>query len=81
MIARTVILCTFLTVFGITAARAECEIADAKLEEAVQHNPRFRGPANSQYVRDLRNLPDAAMTLRSYGRHEDSSGCSQISAN
>ena len=78
MIARTVILCTFLTVFGITAARAECEIADAKLEEAVQHNPRFRGPANSQYVRDLRNLRDAAMTLRSYGRHED---CERLLAN
>lgn len=54
------------------------EIADAKLEEAVQQNPRFRGPANSQYVRDLRNLRDAALTLRSYGRHED---CERLLAN
>jgi hypothetical protein len=78
MIARTVILCSFLTVLGITTASAECEIADAKLEEAVQQNPRFRGPANSQYVRDLRNLRDAALTLRSYGRHED---CERLLAN
>jgi len=56
---------------GIIEVRAECEIADAKLEEAILHNPRLRGPANSQSVRDLRTLRDAAFTLRSYGRHED----------
>ncbi|WP_041803021.1 PRC-barrel domain-containing protein [Rhodopseudomonas palustris] len=63
---------------GIAAARAECEIADARLEEAIQQNPRLRGPANSQSVRDLRSLRDAAFTLRSYGRHED---CERLLAN
>ncbi|QND72789.1 MULTISPECIES: PRC-barrel domain-containing protein [Tardiphaga] len=78
MVTRTAILCAFIAVGGITAASAECEIGDAKLEEAVQQNPRFRGPTNSQYVRDLRNLRDAALTLRSYGRHED---CERLLAN
>lgn len=76
--SKTVVLAAAMGLVGITAARAECEIADAKLEEAVQQNPRFRGPANSQYVRDLRSLRDAAMTLRSYGRHED---CERLLAN
>ncbi|MDP9085140.1 MAG: PRC-barrel domain-containing protein [Pseudomonadota bacterium] len=75
---KTVFLAAVIGMLGITAARAECEIADAKLEEAVQQNPRFHGPANSQYVRDLRSLRDAAMTLRSYGRHED---CERLLAN
>src|SRR3954447_6869930 len=56
---------------GVTAAMAECQIADAKLEEAILNKPDLRGPANSQIVRDLRNLRDAAFTLWSYGRHED----------
>lgn len=63
---------------GATQAAAECELADARLEEAIQNNPRFRGPANSQSVRDLRSLRDAALTLRSYGRHDD---CERLLAN
>jgi len=56
----------------VTQVKAEeCQIADAKLEEAVLKNPSLRGPANRQAVRDLRSLRDAAFTLRSYGRHED----------
>jgi sporulation protein YlmC with PRC-barrel domain len=50
---------------------ADCQIGDAKLEEAILQNPRLRGPANRQAVRDLRSLRDAAFTLRSYGRHAD----------
>jgi len=57
---------------------ADCQIADAGLEEAVLQNPRLRGPANRQAVRDLRALRDAAFTLRSYGRHED---CERLLAN
>ena len=56
---------------GVTAAMAECQIADAKLEEAILNKPDLRGPANTQIVRDLRNLRDAAFTLWSYGRHDD----------
>ena len=79
MIRRKVILvAALMAMVSVTAARAECQIADAKLEEAIQQNPRFRGPANSQYVHDLRSLRDAAMTLRSYGRHED---CERLLAN
>lgn len=53
------------------ATAADCQIADAKLEEAILKNPGLRGAANRQAVRDLRSLRDAAFTLRSYGRHED----------
>jgi hypothetical protein len=53
------------------AFAADCQISDAKLEEAVLHNPHLRGAGNRQAVRDLRSLRDAAMILRSYGRHED----------
>jgi len=68
---KSLFLAALIGTVGITEAKAECEIADAKLEEAIQQNPRLRGPANSQSVRDLRSLRDAAFTLRSYGRHED----------
>jgi hypothetical protein len=68
---KAVLLLVFMGAAGFTAAHAECQIADAKLEEAILQNPRLRGPANSQSVRDLRTLRDAAFTLRAYGRHED----------
>jgi hypothetical protein len=75
---KTVVLAAVIGTVGIMEAKAECEIADAKLEEAILQNPRLRGPANSQSVRDLRSLRDAAFTLRSYGRHED---CERLLAN
>lgn len=72
MKASTLVLAaTLLIGFANTGARADCQIGDAKLEEAVLQNPRLRGPANRQAVRDLRSLRDAAFTLRSYGRHDD----------
>ena len=60
-----------LGAFGITEVMAECQIGDAKLEEAILQNPKLRGPANSQSVRALRSLRDAAFTLWSYGRNDD----------
>src|SRR4051812_37310573 len=63
---------------GMTEAKAECQIADAKLEEAILKSPLLRNPANRQAVRDLRRLRDAAFTLRSYGRHHD---CERLVAN
>ena len=75
---RIMLIAALTGVVGVTEALAECEIADARLEEAIQQNPRLRGPANSQSVRDLRSLRDAAFTLRSYGRHED---CERLLAN
>ncbi|WP_445468053.1 PRC-barrel domain-containing protein, partial [Faunimonas sp. B44] len=50
---------------------AECNISDAKLEEAILHKPELRDPANRQMVRDLRSLRDSALILWSYGRHAD----------
>src|SRR5205085_3746470 len=50
---------------------ADCQIADAKLEEAILQTPNLRGPTHRQAVRDLRSLRDAALTLRSYGLHDD----------
>src|SRR3954462_8721863 len=68
---KAIVWAAIIWAVGFTGAKAECEIADAKLEEAISKNPRLRGPANSQSVRDLRTLRDAAFMLRSYGRHED----------
>src|SRR6187431_2351317 len=74
---RILLAAVFLGAAG-TAAMAACQIADAKLEEAILNNPNLRGPANRQAVRDLRTLRDAAFTLWSYGRHDD---CERLLAN
>jgi hypothetical protein len=69
---QAIFLLTAALVTGFaTGAHAECQVADAKLEEAILQKPDLRGVANRQIVRDLRNLRDAAITLWSYGRHED----------
>jgi sporulation protein YlmC with PRC-barrel domain len=60
-----------LSGFMLGQARAECQIADAKLEEAILHQANLRGSANRQSVRDLRRLRDAALVLQSYGRDAD----------
>jgi hypothetical protein len=65
-------------IFGIAEALADCQLADARLEEAILKNPKLRGPSNHQAVRDLRSLRDAAFTLRSYGRYDD---CERLLAN
>ena len=78
MTVRAMFMAALIGATGVTEALAECEIADARLEEGIQENPRLRGPANGQAVRDLRSLRDAAFTLRSYGRHED---CERLLAN
>ena len=67
-----------LSPLAAKAALADCQIADAKLEEAILQKPDLRGPANRQAVRDLRSLRDAAFTLWSYGRHAD---CERLLAN
>jgi PRC-barrel domain len=71
-----IVLC--LSIFGITEAAADCQLTDAKLEEAILKNPKLRGPSNRQAVRDLRSLRDAAFTLRSYGLYDD---CERLLAN
>jgi hypothetical protein len=74
----TIVAASFLTLLGATAARADCQIGDAKLEEAIAQKPQLRGPANRQTVRELRSLRDAAFVLWSYGRHDD---CERLIAN
>jgi hypothetical protein len=69
--ARILLAVALLSTLGVTQAMADCQIVDAKLEEAILQRPDLRGKANRQTVRDLRNLRDAAITLRSYGRHDD----------
>src|SRR5436305_3056730 len=66
-----VIAAIFLGALAMPAAHAECQIGDAKLEEAILQKPQLRGPANRENVRALRSLRDAAFTLRSYGRHDE----------
>src|ERR1700712_1840827 len=61
-----------------THVMADCQIADTKLEEAIQQKPDLRGPANRRSVKDLRSLRDAAFTLWSYGRFAD---CERLLAN
>src|SRR4051794_20655629 len=75
---KSILIVALLTGGGVSAARAECQIADAKLDEAILNKPQLRGPANRQAVRDLRSLRDAAFTLQSYGRHDD---CERLLAN
>jgi sporulation protein YlmC with PRC-barrel domain len=67
-----------LCAIGINEAAAECNIMDAKLEEAILQKPELRDRANRQMVRDLRALRDAAFILWSYGRHDD---CERILGN
>src|SRR3954453_2414305 len=76
--ANIVLTVALLSALGVTRAMADCQIADAKLEEAILQKPELRGPANRQSVRDLRSLRDAAFTLWSYGRHAD---CDRLLAN
>ena len=75
---KTILIVAFLTGSGVSAAKTDCQIADAKLEEAILNKPQLRGTANRQAVRDLRSLRDAAFTLQSYGRHDD---CERLLAN
>jgi hypothetical protein len=76
--ARVLLTIGLLSALGFTEAMADCQIADGKLEEAIQQRPDLRGRANRQHVRDLRSLRDAAFTLWSYGRHDD---CERLLAN
>jgi hypothetical protein len=76
--ARFLVVLALLGTVGVTPVLADCQIADAKLEEAILQKPELRGRANRQTVRDLRSLRDAAFTLWSYGRHDD---CERLLAN
>jgi hypothetical protein len=74
---RVLVTAALLSALG-TAVLADCQIGDAKLEEAILQKPELRDRANRQMVRDLRALRDAAFTLWSYGRHDD---CERLLAN
>jgi hypothetical protein len=67
----------FVALIGLWAspALAECNISDARLEEAILEKPEFRDPANRQLVRDLRRLRDSAFILWSYGQ---TTACDQL---
>jgi hypothetical protein len=69
--SKFILTLALISTLTITEAVAECQISDAKLEEALLNKAEFRGPANRQKVRDLRSLRDAAITLWSYGRQAE----------
>jgi PRC-barrel domain protein len=71
MPARLFLALALLSPLAVSSAKADCQISDAKLEEAILQKPGLRGPDKRQIVRDLRSLRDAALTLWSYGRHDD----------
>ncbi len=76
--ATMLLTVALLATLGVTGALADCNISDAKLEEAILQKPELRDPGNRQMVRDLRSLRDSAFILWSYGRHAD---CERLLAN
>lgn len=65
--------------FAATPVMAEeCNLADARLEEAIMQKPELRSPEGYLMVRDLRHLRDSAFILWSYGRYDD---CARIMGN
>jgi hypothetical protein len=74
-LARTILLVALLSGPGVSVATAECNVSDAKLEEAILNKPELRDPSNRQMVHDLRSLRDSAFILWSYGRYDD---CEQL---
>ena len=71
-------LLALAAVLVASEAAAQCNISDAKLEEAILLKPELRDQSNRQIVSDLRTLRDAALILWSYDRQDD---CSRILAN
>ena len=62
-------LASLMVLAASSAAQAACDVAGAKLEEAIAARKQLREPANAQLVRDLRTLRDAAIVLDTY-KHE-----------
>jgi hypothetical protein len=75
---RALLLVGILASVTPNAAWADCNISDAKLEEAIIKKPEFRNPNNRQMVQDLRRLRDSAFILWSYGQAE---ACEQLLGN
>ena len=73
--ARSLIVAIGVVTLGAHSSWAACNIADAKLEEAIHKKPEFRDPNNRQMVQELRRLRDSAFILWSYGRIEQ---CEQL---
>ncbi len=67
-ILHTLAVAAFLGLASSSEGWADCNISDAKLEEAILKKPEFRDLSNRQLVRDLRRLRDAAFILWSYGQ-------------
>jgi hypothetical protein len=75
---KVLLALAFLISLNASQAAAECNISDAKLEEAILRKPEFRDPRYRQMVRDLRRLRDSAFILWSYGRTD---ACEQLLGN
>src|SRR4051812_29557183 len=49
--ARILLTVALFNALNVTQAMADCQIADAKLEEAILQKPELRGPTHRQSVR------------------------------
>lgn len=78
MIRRLVLIGGLFVVVSTSHALADCDIADAQLEESILKKPEFRDPANRQLVKDLRHLRDSAFLLWTYGLDD---GCNRLLGN
>ena len=54
------------TALSVGPAEAACDVKGAQIEEAIAVKSELRSDANTQLVRDLRTLRDAAIVLDTY---------------
>jgi hypothetical protein len=65
---RVLIPMILFSIVGPNAARADCQIGDARLEEAILQNPKFRGPLTAKVSAtfvacETRHLPYGRMAV------------------
>jgi hypothetical protein len=74
---RAIVFAALSTLALTGPALAACPVADAKVEKAIASKPKLREKANTQIVRDLRTLRDAAVVLDAY---EQDGACRKVVA-
>ena len=74
---RAIVFAALGTLALTGPALAACPVADAKVEKAIASKPKLREKANTQMVRDLRTLRDAAVVLDAY---EQDGACRKVVA-
>lgn len=77
MHATHIVLASVCVLAVTSPVLAGCPVADTKIEKAIATKPEFREGANTQVVRDLRTLRDAAVVLDAY---EHEGACKRVVA-